>query len=85
MARVEMYMKSTCGYCMRASQLLKQKGVEVESVNLDMGGPRREEMIQRSGGRTTVPQIFIDGKHVGGCSDLFALEQQGKLDGMLAG
>ena len=83
MARVEMYFKTTCGYCYRAQALLQQKGVEVEIYNLDGGGPKREEMIERSG-RMTVPQIFIDGRHVGGCDDLFALERRGKLDEMLA-
>jgi glutaredoxin 3 len=78
-----MYFKSTCGYCYRAQALLKQKGVEVEIYNLDGGGPKRDEMIERSG-RMTVPQIFIDGRHVGGCDDLFALDRRGKLDEMLA-
>ena len=83
MTRVEMYLKTTCGYCYRAQALLEQKGVEVETYNLDRGGPKRDEMIQRSG-RMTVPQIFIDDRHVGGCDDLFALERQGKLDELLA-
>ena len=83
MARVQMYFKSTCPYCIRAAHLLSQKGVEVETINLDHGGPRRDEMIQRSG-RMTVPQIFIGERHVGGCDDLFALERAGKLDALLA-
>ena len=83
MARVEMYSKTTCPYCYRASDLFRQKGVSVEEYNLDSGGPKRDEMIDRAG-RTTVPQIFIDGRHVGGCDDLYALERQGKLDAMLA-
>ncbi|MCW3796826.1 glutaredoxin 3 [Sphingomonas sp. BN140010] len=83
MARVEMYSKSTCPYCFRAKDLLQGKGVRIEEYNLDGGGPKRDEMIDRSG-RMTVPQIFIDGRHVGGCDDLFALERQGKLDAMLA-
>ncbi len=78
-----MYLKTTCPYCIRAQQLLGSKGVEVEGYNLDMGGPRRDEMIERSG-RMTVPQIFINGRHVGGCDDLFALERDGKLDTLLA-
>jgi glutaredoxin 3 len=81
-AAVTMYSKSTCPYCRRAGQLLASKGVNVEVVDLDRGGPRRDEMIQRSG-RMTVPQIFIGGTHVGGCDDLFALERQGELDAML--
>ena len=84
MARVEIYSKSTCGFCYRAKALLDAKDVDYEEYELTWGSPRREEMIQRSNGRTTVPQIFIDGKHVGGCDDLFALERDGKLDQYLA-
>ena len=83
MARVEMYSKTTCPYCFRAMDLLRGKGVQVEEYVLDGGGPKRDEMIERSG-RMTVPQIFIDGRHVGGCDDLYALEREGKLDAMLA-
>ena len=83
MAKVEIYSKTSCPYCLRAASLLRAKGVEVENYSLDMGGPRRDEMIARSG-RTTVPQIFIDGAHVGGCDDLMALERDGKLDMLLA-
>ena len=81
--RVQMYSKSTCPYCVRAAHLLAQKGVEVETIDLDLGGPKRDEMIQRTG-RMTVPQIFIGERHVGGCDDLFALERDGKLDALLA-
>ena len=84
MARVEIYVKSTCGFCFRALRLLESKGVDYEAHELTWGSPLREEMIQRANGRTTVPQIFIDGKHVGGCDDLFALERDGKLDQYLA-
>ena len=84
MARVEIYTKFTCGYCHRAKALLKQKGVELEEISVDLGGPKKQEMIQRTNGRMTVPQIFIDGKHVGGCDDLFELEASGKLDELLA-
>ncbi|WP_114226483.1 MULTISPECIES: glutaredoxin 3 [Sphingomonas] len=83
MARVEIYSKSTCPYCFRAKDLLRSKGVAAEEHNIDAGGPKRAEMIDRAG-RTTVPQIFIDGRHVGGCDDLFALEREGKLDALLA-
>ncbi len=83
LARIEMYSKTTCPYCYRAAELLRAKGVEVETISLDSGGPQRNEMIERSG-RTTVPQIFIDGRHVGGCDDLYALERAGKLDPLLA-
>ena len=82
-ARVEMYSKTWCGFCVRARSLLQAKGIAIEEYVIDGGGPRREEMIQRANGRTTVPQIFIDGRHVGGCNDLFALERDGKLDSML--
>jgi glutaredoxin 3 len=77
-----MYTKTTCPYCVRAGELLRHKGVKVVAYNLDAGGPKRDEMIERSG-RMTVPQIFIDGRHVGGCDDLFALERSGKLDPLL--
>ncbi|RST31853.1 glutaredoxin 3 [Sphingomonas ginkgonis] len=83
MAKVEMYLKTTCPYCVRAQQLLAHKGVDLVAYNIDAGGPKREEMIQRAG-RMTVPQIFIDDQHVGGCDDLFALERQGRLDELLA-
>ena len=84
MARVELYVKSTCGFCFRAKRLLDEKGVDYEEYELSWGSPRREEMIQRAHGRTTVPQIFVDGRHVGGCNDLFALEHDGRLDDLLA-
>lgn len=83
MARVEMYSKTTCPYCYRAKDLLRGKGVSIEEYVIDGGGPKRDEMIDRAG-RTTVPQIFIDGRHVGGCDDLFALDRQGRLDPLLA-
>ena len=84
MARVEIYVKTTCPYCIRATRLLERKGVVYESYVLDYGGPKREEMIQRAHGRTTVPQIFIDDRHVGGCDDLHALDRAGTLDRLLA-
>ena len=85
MVRVEMYVKTTCPYCYRAQRLLDDKGVEYETYVLDFGaGQLREEMIHRASGRTTVPQIFINGTHVGGCDDLYALDRQGKLEQLLA-
>lgn len=84
MARVEIYVKTTCPYCYRAQQLLEQKGVDFETYVLEWGSPLREEMIARAGGRSTVPQIFIDGRHIGGCDDLYALERQGRLEQLLA-
>ncbi len=84
MPRIEIYVKTTCSYCIRARRLLDAKGVQYEAHVVDFGGPKREEMIQRTKGRTTVPQIFIDGRHIGGCDDLFALEYEGRLNAMLA-
>ena len=81
MAKVEMYSTMWCGYCARARTLLNKKGVRFEDIDVDTS--RRDEMIARAGGRTSVPQIFIDGVHVGGSDDLAALEQQGKLDRLL--
>lgn len=84
MAKVEIYTKFTCGYCHRAKSLLSSKGVEFEEYDISMGGDKRAEMIQRSNGSTTVPQIFIDGAHIGGSDDLAALDAAGKLDPMLS-
>lgn len=84
MARVEIYTKIFCPYCTRALSLLASKGATVEKYDITMGGPDRATMIQRANGRTTVPQIFIDGRHIGGSDDLYALEAAGKLDGLLA-
>jgi glutaredoxin 3 len=78
-----MYSKTFCGFCVRARHLLESKGVVIAEYVIDGGGAKREEMIQRAMGRSTVPQIFIDGRHVGGCNDLFALERDGKLDELL--
>ena len=83
MAKVEMYTKTTCPYCIRAKSLLRQKGVELQEIVVDFGGETKQEMVSRAGGRMTVPQIFINGKHVGGCDDLFELEWAGKLDELL--
>lgn len=84
MAKIEIYTKAFCPYCYRAKALLDSKGVEYEEIDISMGGPRRAEMIQRANGGTTVPQIFIDGKHIGGSDDLAALDRQGGLDPLLA-
>lgn len=85
MAQVEIYTKSTCPYCIRAKRLLDSKGVSYKETQVDFGGAERQEMLARANGRTTVPQIFIGGRHVGGCDDLMMLESQGQLDAMLAG
>ena len=84
MASVEIYSKTFCGYCWRARSLLESKGIAFEEYVIDGGGPKRQEMIQRAGGRTTVPQVFIDGRHIGGFTDLLALERDGKLSDLLA-
>ena len=83
MAKVEIYTRPFCSYCSRAKRLLDSKGIEYDEHELGFAGPERQDMIQRAGGRTTVPQIFIDGQHIGGCDDLFELEGGGKLDGPL--
>lgn len=84
MARVLMYCTATCPYCQAADRLLARKGVsEVERVRVDLEPARREEMVQKSG-RRTVPQIWIDGRHIGGSDDLHDLEQSGELDQLLA-
>jgi glutaredoxin 3 len=83
-AKVEIYTKMTCPYCIRAKMLLKQKGVEAQEIAVDFGGEKKQEMVQRANGRVTVPQIFINDQHVGGCDDLFELERAGKLDELLA-
>ena len=84
MAKVEIYTKSSCGFCVRAKRLLDMKKVAYDETPIDRGGEPRAEMLQRAGGRSTVPQIFIGGQHIGGCDDLMALEYDGKLDAMLA-
>ena len=80
MPDVEIYVKTTCGYCWRAKHLLETKGVEYKEIVVDFGGPDKEVMVERTNGRRTVPQIFIAGEHIGGCDDLFALERAGRLD-----
>ena len=83
-ATVEIYTKTYCGFCVRALALLESKGIEFSEYSIDRGGPKREEMIQRANGRTTVPQIFVNGIHLGGCTDLLALDRAGELDELLA-
>ena len=83
MARVEIYSSMLCGYCYRAKKLLDSKGVAYEDTDVMMRPKRRAEMVQRAAGRTSVPQIFINDRHIGGCDDLYALEAEGKLDALL--
>ncbi len=84
MPKVEIYTKFLCPYCTRAKKLLSTKGVAFDEHDISMGGPLRAEMLERSGGRQTVPQIFIDGRHIGGSDDLAALDRAGQLDPLLA-
>lgn len=84
MATIEIYTRTLCGYCIRARRLLDAKQIDYIEYVIDDGGPKRHEMIQRAGGRTTVPQIFVDGRHIGGCDDLYALERDGKLNDLVA-
>ncbi|MDH7638412.1 glutaredoxin 3 [Sphingomonas oryzagri] len=84
MAKVEMYTKMFCPFCARAKKLLDEKGVAFEEIDITMGGPKRKEMLERAPNHTTVPSIFIDGRHVGGSDDLAALNASGELDTLLA-
>jgi glutaredoxin 3 len=84
MAHVEIYTKFLCPYCARALALLQSKGIEPVEYDVTMGGPKKDEMVERSGGRRTMPQIFIDGRHIGGCDDLVALDAGNGLDPLLA-
>ena len=83
MAKIEMYTTPFCGYCARAKSLLEKKGASYEEVDVMMDEKKRTEMRERAK-RSTVPQIFINGQHIGGSDELAALEQAGKLDAMLA-
>ena len=84
MVPVTIYTRDGCGYCVRAKALLSRKGVAFDEINAGYDADLKAEMVARSG-RTTFPQIFIDGTHVGGCDDLHDLEAAGKLDALLAG
>ncbi|WP_300540540.1 glutaredoxin 3 [Maricaulis sp.] len=84
MADVTIYTRPMCGYCARAVSLLKSKGVNFNEIDAGFDQARREEMMQRSNGARTFPQIFIGDIHVGGCDDMMALEHAGKLDSLLS-
>ena len=84
MAQVEIYTKAFCPYCARAKALLADKGADYNEFDITMDGAKRAEMMSRAPGRTTVPQIFIGGRHVGGSDDLQVLDENGQLDPMLA-
>jgi glutaredoxin 3 len=83
MAEVELYTTMFCPYCTRARVLLERKGVAYTEINIIEEPGRRDEMIRRAGGRTSVPQIFIDGEHIGGSDELVALDRAGQLDAKL--
>lgn len=83
-AKVEIYTWRTCPYCIRAKQLLKSKGVEFTEYSIDGDEAARSQMAQRANGRRSVPQIFINDQHIGGCDDIHDLDWQGKLDPLLA-
>lgn len=83
MAQIEIYTTMICPYCFRAKKLLDQKGVTYTEIDVMADGKLRAEMRERAGGRTSVPQIFINGRHVGGCDDLYALDRQGGLSPLL--
>ncbi|CCG18426.1 glutaredoxin protein [Taylorella equigenitalis 14/56] len=85
MANITMYYKPTCPYCMKADKLLREKGVtDIEKINVESDPSAKAEMVSRSGGRTTVPQIFINDEHIGGCDDLVKLNTEGGLDSKLS-
>ena len=81
--KIEIYTKFYCGFCYRAKHLLDSKGVEYVEHDITLGGPKREEMLERKPDASTVPQIFIDGQAIGGSDDLARLDREGKLDGLL--
>ncbi len=83
MPKVEIYTKQTCAYCDRAKQLLDHKGVKYTEIPIDQDQQALEQMLSRSLGRRTVPQIFINDRAIGGCDDLYALDQAGRLDSIL--
>jgi glutaredoxin 3 len=84
MAKVEIYTQFLCGYCARAKRLLTDKNVAFEEIDVTMDSALRKVMMERSGGRRSVPQIFINDAHIGGCDDLHALDARGGLDPLLA-
>jgi len=84
MAQVTIYTRPFCGYCARAVSLLEKKGADFNEIEAGMDPALRQEMMQRSGGGATFPQIFIGEQHIGGCDDMMALDRAGKLDALLA-
>ena len=84
MKPVEIYTTPFCGFCMMAKRLLTRKGIAFTEINVMGEDDKRAEMMKRAGGRRTVPQIFVGNTHVGGCDDLFALDEAGRLEPLLA-
>ena len=82
-AKVEIYTWSYCPYCIRAKKLLDKKGVEYEEYCIDGNESARDEMRARANGRSSLPQIFIDDRHIGGCDEVYALESRGELEPLL--
>ncbi|MBC8122401.1 MAG: glutaredoxin 3 [Gemmatimonadaceae bacterium] len=82
-ANVEIYTWEFCPYCIRAKKLLQKKGIAFTEYSIDGDEAARDKMADRSGGRRSVPQIFVDGQHIGGCDDMYGLERAGKLDPLL--
>ena len=85
MASIEVYTTPYCPYCVAAKELLRRKGAEFVEIDVARDREQRARMVERAGGRLTVPQIFIGATHVGGCDDLYALDDAGGLDTLLAG
>lgn len=83
MSQVTIYTKAYCPYCVRAKSVLDNKGVSYQEIRIDEKPELRPEMIELAGGRSTVPQIFIDSRHIGGCDDMLALDASGQLDPLL--
>ncbi len=85
MKNVVIFSSNACPYCVKAKKLLEAKGVNYKELRIDENPDLIDEVVKKSGGRTTVPQIFIDDFHVGGCDELYALDQENKLDSLLKG
>lgn len=83
MPEIEIYTQPWCNFCARAKRILDHKGAAYREIDAPHGTPQRAEAVRRSGGRSTVPQIFVGGQHLGGCDDLEALDRAGKLDALL--
>jgi len=85
MTQITIYVKDNCPFCHRAQDLLRRKGVNFDIINAGNDANLRDEMIKKSNGRTTFPQIFIGTRHIGGCDDLYAFDETGQLDPLLSG